>query len=484
MKRTNKTEQVAESVEVRGPAKENASRPTEPRTQGRADSTDGLRRIRAAASRDADVQFTALLHHVTQDLLEASYFELKRSAASGVDGVTWKGYGEDLRVQLRDLKERVHSGRYRTKPTRRTWIAKEDGRDRPLGIPALEDKIVQKALVTVLNEVYEADFLGFSYGFRPGRSQHDALDALWVGISRTKVNWVLDADIRDYFGTINHDWLTKFIEHRIGDPRVLRLIRKMLKAGVIEETQWSATDAGTPQGAVISPLLANVYLHYVFDLWAHHWRRHHAHGDVIIVRYADDFVVGFERREDAERFREDLQERLAKFDLELHPEKTRLIEFGRRAEGDRKRRGDRRPETFHFLGFTHFCTRTRHGHFTVGRKPMAKRTRRKLKQLRKELRRRMHWSRPRQGAWLGAVFRGWMHYYSVPGSYVWIAKFRDEVEKSWRWTLHRQSQKAASRWTWPRMRRLSLRWIPRARIIHPYPDRRLPVRTQGRSRMG
>jgi group II intron reverse transcriptase/maturase len=484
MKQANKAKQAAEPVEGRGPAKGNATRPTGRRTQSRVRCpTAGLAGVRAAAGRDKDLRLTALLHHVSVDLLRDSYSALKREAAPGVDDVTWQDYGTELEARLEDLHGRVHRGAYRAKPSKRVLIPKPDGRERPLGIASLEDKIVQRATVTVLESIYETDFLGFSYGFRPGRSQHDALDALYVGLCQRRINWVLDADVRGFFDTISHEWLMKFLEHRIGDPRVLRLIRKWLRAGVSEAGRWSKTTVGTPQGSVISPLLGNVYLHYVFDLWAKRWRRRHGTGDVIIVRYADDFVVGFQRRSDAERFLRELQERFATFGLELHPEKTRLLEFGRYAAGNRQRRGERKPETFDFLGFTHYCGKSRAGRFSLKRKPMSSRMRRKLREVRQELRRRRHWARNEQGKWLRSVVQGWMNYYAVPDTCAIVDRFRNEVKKSWRWALHRQSEMGRRKWTWARMRRLADHWLPKARILHPYPDRRLIVVTQGRSRM-
>jgi group II intron reverse transcriptase/maturase len=295
---------------------------------------------------------------VTTDRLREAYLALKRKAAAGVDGVTWEAYGQDLEAHLAGLDERVHCGTYRAKPSRRVYIPKSDGRQRPLGIAALEDKIVQRAVVEVLSAIYEADFLGFSYGFRPGRSQHDALDALATAITRKKVNWVLDADIRGFFDAIAHEWMVKFVKHRIADKRIVRLIQKWLAAGVLENEKWSATPEGTPQGATVSPLLANVYLHYALDQWVQHWREHVAAGETIIVRFADDFVVGFQHESGAVRFRADLQKRLEQFGLELHPEKTRLIRFGRFADRDRRRLGEGAPETFEFLGFTHICSVT------------------------------------------------------------------------------------------------------------------------------
>ncbi len=480
----NKAEQVAESVEGRDPAKGIAVRPTGHRTPSRdRRPSAGLDGVRAAARRDKDLRLTALLHHVSVERLRDSYYALKRKAAPGVDKLTWQEYEDGLEERLANLHGRVHRGSFRAKPSKRVWIPKPDGRARPLGIAALEDKIVQKAVGTVLECVYEEDFLGFSYGFRPGRSQHNALDAVSVGLTEQRISWVLDADIRGFFDTISHEWLVKFLEHRIGDRRIIRLIRKWLRVGVLDGREWLKTTEGTPQGAVISPLLANVYLHYVFDLWANQWRKRNTAGDVIIVRYADDFVVGFQRRSDAERFLHDLQERFKKFGLELHPEKTRLLEFGRFAAENRKERGEQKPETFAFLGFTHYCGKTRKGRFALKRTPVAGRMRRKLKEIRVDLRRRMHWSRHAQGAWLRAVVRGWMQYYAVPGTCSTMDTFRREVIKSWRWTLHRQSNRARRRWAWPRVQRLADFWLPKARILHPYPDARLVVNTRGRSRM-
>ena len=329
---------AAESVEGRGSAKGNAASETRSGLRAGPSVSSDLDRVRRVAQKDKDAKFTALLHHVVVDRLRAAYLALKPKAAPGVDGVTWAEYGLDLEANLRDLHARVHRGSYRAMPSRRVFIPKADGRLRPLGVASLEDKILQRALAEVLNAIYETDFLGFSYGFRPGRKPHDALDALATGILKKRVNWVLDADFRDYFSSLDHQWLERFVEHRIADRRVLRLIGKWLAAGVIDEGAWTAFEQGVPQGASVSPLLANIYLHYVFDLWAHQWRTRHAHGDVVIVRFADDFVVGFEHRDDAERFWADLRERLAEFCLELNAEKTRLIEFGRHAARDRQAR--------------------------------------------------------------------------------------------------------------------------------------------------
>lgn len=460
----------AEAVEGRRLTKGNTEHTATLRTQSRTGVSIGLLGVREAARRDKKQKFTALLHHVTVDLLRGSYYALRRKAAPGVDGMTWQEYGRDLEARLRDLHDRVHRGTYRAKPSRRTYIPKADGRRRPLGVTVLEDKIVQQALVTVLNQIYEEDFLGFSYGFRPTRGAHDALDAFWVGIMRKKVNWVLDADISRFFDTIDHGWLLKFIEHRIADRRVIRLIRKWLKAGVLEDGTRSVAVEGTPQGSVISPLLANVYLHYALDLWAHRWRGKSVYGDVIMVRYADDVVWGFQYRSEAERFLQELQERLQKFGLALHPEKTRLIEFGRYAARDRKWEGLGKPETFDFLGFTHMCGRTRNGKFQIWRKTNAKRLRSKLRELRQDLMYHRHVPIPILGSWLRAVVRGYFNYHGVPGNMASLETFRTQVIRHWLRALRRRSQR--SRMTWERFGRLVERWIPSAQIKHPYPFER------------
>jgi len=474
-KQANKADvPAAEPVEGRGPTKGNDLPAghvpdTAPGKRGR-----GLQGVREAARRDQKMRFTALRHHVTVDLLRASYFELKRSAAPGVDGVTWQEYGDGLEERLAGLHGRVHRGAYRAQPSKRAWIPKADGRQRPLGIAALEDKIVQQAVKTVLEAIYEEDFLGFSYGFRPGRSCHNALDALWVGIMRRKVSWVLDADIRGFFDHLNHEWMIRFLEHRIADRRVLRLLRKWLQAGVSEDGQWSETIVGTPQGAVISPLLANVFLHYVLDLWVQQWRSRHAYGDMIFVRYADDFVLGFQHRGDAERFRQELRERLAKFGLELHPDKTRLIEFGRFAAARRAERGAGKPETFDFLGFTHCCGKTRQGAFTIKRVSVAKRMRAKLQTIKEQLRCAMHRPVADVGQWLRSVVQGWFNYHAVPGNHHCLDQFRTQVARLWRHALRRRSQKSG-RWRWDRMTRLIDRWLPRPQTLHPFPNQRLIV---------
>jgi RNA-directed DNA polymerase len=470
---------AAEAVEGSGPAKGNTSSETRPGPSAGQGALSGLDRVRRVAATDKEARFTALLHHADVDRLRAAYWALEPKAAPGVDGVTWVDYGQDLEENLRDLHARVHRGAYRARPSRRVYIPKPDGRQRPLGVASLEDKILQRAVVEVLNAIYEADFLGFSYGFRPGRSPHHALDALAAGIMRKRVNWVLDADFRDYFSSLDHSWLVKFLEHRIADRRVLRLIQKWLAAGVIEEGSWTACEEGVPQGASASPLLANVYLHYVFDLWAHQWRRRHAHGDVVIVRFADDFVVGFEHREDAERFWADLRDRLAKFSLELNAEKTRLIEFGRYAAERRKARGLGKPETFQFLGFTHACGQSRKGRFKLKRITDSKRMRAKLNALKGKIKRRMHLPIPEQGRWLASVLRGHYQYYAVPDNSEALRAFRRQAVWHWLRALRRRSQRSTV--TWKRMSRFADRWLPQPHILHPWPEQRFDARTQGRS---
>lgn len=464
----------AESVEKRDSAKGNPKGQNGSRTWSRSTPRSALDRIRQVAKRDKEAKFTTLWHHVySEERLRACYRELSPKAAAGVDEVTWQEYGRDLERNLADLGDRLQRGAYRAKPVRRVHIPKSDGGKRALGIPALEDKIVQRATAEVLNAIYEEDFLGFSYGFRPGRSQHDALDAVTVGIERKKVNWVLDADIRGFFDTINHEHLVRFLEHRIADRRVVRHVRKWLSAGVMEKGKRSRMVRGTPQGGSISPLLANIYLHYVLDLWVQQWRRRHARGDVIIVRYADDFIVGFQHRNEAERFREDLRARLAKFDLELHPDKTRLIRFGRFAALNRKQRGEGKPETFNFLGFTHYCGKTRKGKFWLKRKTMKKRVQRKVRELKQKLKRRMHDPIPLVGRWLKAVLQGHYNYFGVPGNYGALKQLRWQIGRLWRQILSRRSQR--SKMTWKRFEKIQERWLPRPKIPHPYPSERLRV---------
>ena len=474
-KSANKDERgSAEPMEPRAGTEGNAVERGTRRTQGRASVSSGLDRVRQAARERKQEKFTTLLHHVDVDLLRSAYGWLEKTAAAGVDGVSWADYGEDLEGRLAALKDRVHRGAYRALPSRRVYIPKPDGRQRPLGIAALEDKIVQRAVVEVLNAIWEEDFLGFSYGFRPGRGQHDALDALAVGIGRQEVNYILDADIAGFFDTVDHDWLLRFVEHRVGDRRILRLIRKWLKAGVMEDREVRPGTVGTPQGAVISPLLANIYLHYVFDLWAEQWRRRHVRGDVIVVRYADDIVVGFEHQAEAERFVAAMRERMAAFGLRLHPEKTRLIEFGRFAAANRRARGLGKPETFNFLGFTHICGRSRRGAFQLKRKTRRDRMRAKLRAVKEGLARRRHKPVDEQGAWLAHVVRGFFAYHAVPTNFHALAAFREHVADLWRRALRTRSQKDAT--TWQRARVLKDRWLPRPRITHPWPSRRFAVR--------
>jgi len=468
---------VAEGMEGRGLAKGNLPEQNALRIQSRASVHSALERVRQAAKKDRTKRFTALLHHVySLDTLRTAYFSLKKEAAPGVDGQTWRRYGEALEEHLRDLAERLQRGAYRAKPVRRVYIAKDGGGQRPLGVTALEDKLVQRAAVEVLNAIYETDFLGFSYGFRPGRSQHDCLDALYVGLLTRPVNWVLDVDIRGFFDSIDHGWLVKFIEHRIADRRVVRLIQKWLNAGVLENGKRTRMEEGTPQGGSASPLLANIYLHYAFDLWVRAWRRKHARGEMIVVRYADDIVLGFQVKSDAERFQAELVERLRQFALELHPEKTRLLEFGPYAAERRRRAGLGKPETFNFLGFTHICGRKRsNGRYTVLRQTMRRRLQAKLAAVKTELRRRLHEPIPVVGQWLGTVVSGHTAYYGVPMNNRALALFRFCVGRLWYRALCRRSQNGRLRWE--RMRRLLSRWLPVARVCHPYPLRRFGVTT-------
>jgi len=473
----NKAEALAaEQVEPRGLAKGKPPRQNTNRALDRVNVQSALGRIRQAAVKDKKARFTSLMHHIYNlSMLREAYYGLKRDAAPGVDGETWRQYGENLESNLENLSARLRRGAYRAQPVRRVFITKDDGRQRPLGVTALEDKIVQRATVEVLNAIYETDFLGFSYGYRPGKSQHNALDALFMALEK-RVDWVLDGDVSSFFDGLDHQWLIKFIEHRIADQRVLRLIRKWLNAGVLEKGQWSCSEEGTPQGGSASPLLANIYLHYVFDLWVQHWRKTKAKGDVIVVRWADDFVVGFQHQPDAEQFHKELAARFAKFNLKLHPEKTRVIEFGRYAAERRKRRGQGKPKTFNFLGFTHICGQKRsNGMFTVLRRTMSKRKRAKLKAVKTELRKRMHQRVAEVGKWLRSVVEGHNRYYGVPSNLLSLGSFRYHVGRYWYRTLRRRSQK--TRLTWERMYRLFDRWLPWPKLHHPYPLRRLGVIT-------
>jgi group II intron reverse transcriptase/maturase len=481
-KPTNKAEatsvaDAAEPVEQRAGAKGNASEQSTHRTQGRERVSQALDRVRRAARQRKKEKFTALLHHINADLLREAFFALKRDAAPGVDGVRWQTYEADLDRNIADLHARVQRGAYRALPSRRTYIPKADGRQRPLAVAALEDKILQKATVAVLNCIYEEEFLEISYGFRPGRGQHNALDALCVGITTKRVNYIFDGDVRSYFDEVSQEWLIRFVEHRVGDPRIIRLIRKWLKAGVLEDGIVTISDKGTGQGSVISPLLANVYLHYVFDLWAERWRRREATGDMIIARYADDIVVGFEHETDARRFWDAMRQRLEEFSLSLHPDKTRLIEFGRFAADRRAQRGLGKPETFKFLGFVFICGRSRKGKFQLKRKSRRDRMRAKLSEIKEELRRRMHQAIPEQGRWLAQVIRGYFAYHAVPSNFPALSAFRHHIKRLWLRTLRRRSQK--DKFTWERITGLANDFLPQPKILHPWPNARFAVITQG-----
>src|SRR5258706_1476528 len=474
VKPTNKAGRlVAESVEPRLGTKGNAEQQRMHRTQGRDRMSQSLDRVRKAARLRKKDRFTALFHHINVDTLRAAFYALRRKAAPGVDGMTWEDYEADLEPRLADLHKRVQRGAYRPQPSRRTYIPKADGKQRPLAIAALEDKIVQGATVMVLNAIYEGDFCGFSYGFRPGRGPHDALDALCTAIDKRQVNWIVDADIQNFFGAVSQKWLVRFLEHRIGDKRIIRLIQKWLKAGILEDGVVTVDDRGTGQGSVISPLLGNIYLHYVLDLSGKRWRQRDATGDMVIVRYADDVVVGFEHEGDARRFLDAMRARLEEFMLTLHPDKTRLIEFGRHAAVNRKRRGLGKPETFDFLGFTFICGKSRRGNFLLQRKTRGDRMRAKLQDIKAELQHRMHWPIPEQGEWLRQVVTGHFAYFAVPTNIRALTAFQICVTNLWRRTLERCSQR--SRLVWGRIGKLSDDWLPIPRILHPWPDRRFAV---------
>ena len=464
---------AAEPAEPRAGTEGNADQQSTRRTQCRESVSQAMERIRKVARERKKERFTALFHHISTDLLEEAFFELKENAAPGVDRVTWTDYEADLERNLEDLHDRVQRGAYRALPSRRVYIPKPDGRQRPIAVAALEDKIVQRAVVALLNAIYEEDFLGFSYGFRPGRGTHDALDALCVGIDSKKGSYILDADIRSFFDEISQEWLIRVLEHRIGDRRIIHLIQKWLKVGILEDGVVTVSDRGTGQGSVISPLLANIYLHYTVDLWAVRWRRHAATGDMIIVRYADDFIVGLQHEHDARRFLDEMRERLGEFALSLHPEKTRLIEFGRFAAERRKRRGLGKPETFNFLGFTFICGKTRAGKFQVQRKTRRDRMQEKLRKIKETLRRCAHHPIPAQGKWLGRVVSGYFNYHAVPTNFRALAAFRTEVAKRWRNVLIRRSQR--HNLNWERMNCLLDDWLPKPRILHPWPDQRFAV---------
>jgi len=472
-KATGQAPGAAERVEGRAPTKENVQQARAVPAQHGAAASQGLKGVRKVAKERKQERFTTLLHHLTVNLLRDSYYALKREAAPGVDGVRWAEYEDGLEPRLKDLHERVHRGSYRAQASRRIYMQKPDGRQRPIGIAALEDKIVQQAVVTILNAIYEEDFRGFSYGFRPGRSPHNALDALMVGIERKGVNWIVDADIRGFFDNLSHEWTMRFIQHRVADKRIHRLIQKWLKAGISEDGEWSETKVGTPQGAVVSPLLANVYLHYAFDLWLEVWRKKVAKGKVMAIRYADDLVVGFERRDEAERFLKEFGERLAKFGLELHPEKTRRIEFGPNAARDRRARREGKPESFTFLGFAHSCGTTRQGYFQIRRQTARKRLEAKLQNIKQTLRSRMHEPVPKVGEWLERVLNGHYQYFGVPGNWASLGLFRERIARYWGRVLGRRSQ--TGKVSAIRLGRLFRRWLPRPKVVHPYPEQRFAV---------
>ncbi|HEV2713969.1 MAG TPA: group II intron reverse transcriptase/maturase [Terriglobales bacterium] len=467
----NADNHAAEVVEGRDRAKGNSSKRDKPWTLSQEGLPSALERVGQAARQDRKLRFTALLHHIYDvDRLGRAYYAVKRDAAAGIDGETWQHYGENLKENLEDLSGRLGRGAYRARPVRRAYIEKADGRKRPLGVPVLEDKIVQRSAVEVLNAIYEVDFLGFSYGFRPGRSQHQALDAVAYGMWKKMVKWILDADLQSFFDTLKHEWLVKFLEYRIADRRVMRLIQKWLNAGVLEDGKRMTSEIGTVQGGSISPLLANIYLHYVLDLWIEQWRKRRARGDVLVVRFADDFVVGFQHRKEAEQLIDELRERFAKFGLKLHPEKTRLIEFGRFAIPNRQARGEGKPETFNFLGFTHYCGTDLKGKFTVVRKTMRQRMLKKLTEVNLELRQRRHQPMDEQGRYVQALIRGHLNYYGVPFNSRAIRAFRVLVIRLWKKWLSRRSQKGYL--AWDRMERFIDRWVPPAVICHSYPSAR------------
>lgn len=475
MKPTNKAGRpAAEPVERRAGAEGNAGQQSTRRAQDRESVSQALARVRQAARSKKKEKFTSLLHHIDPAMLRTAFHALKRAAAPGVDGMTWEIYEKDLDSRIEDLHSRIQKGAYRAQPSRRTYIPKEDGSRRPLAVTALEDKIVQRATAAVLNAIYEEEFLGLSYGFRPNRNQHDALDALIVGITSKNVNFILDADIRSFFQEVSQEWAVRFLEHRIGDKRMIRLIQKWFRAGVLEDGIVTIEERGTGQGSVISPLIANIYLHYVFDLWANRWRQREATGDMIIVRFADDLIVGFEHENDARRFLEAMRERLRKFSLSLHPDKTRLIEFGRHAASNRRRRGLGKPETFQFLGFVFICGKSRRGRFLVTRKSRRDRMAARLREIKEGLRQRLHQPIPETGSWLAQVVAGYLAYHAVPTNSRAIGTFRYHVVVLWHRTLNRRSQR--SRLTWQRMKRLAADFLPRPQILHPWPSVRFAVR--------
>ena len=466
----------AEAMEGKTPTKRNLKQEAASRIQGREFASNGLDRVRQRAEADKSVRFNNLFHLLKADLLRESFYELKRNAAPGLDEVTWRDYERTLDNRLLELERELHQGSYRATPAKRAYITKEDGRQRPLGIQAVEDKVVQQACVTILNAVFEPKFCGYSYGSRPGRSQHDALDALYVGVSRRKINWILDCDIEGFFDNLSHARLLDFIGERVADKRMLRLIQKWLRVGWMEDGTRHPGTIGTPQGSVISPLLANIFLNVVMDRWATEWRRAKAKGDVIIVRYVDDAVFGFQHEADGRAFLVALREQVEANELKLHPTKTRLFEFGRFAASNRRERGRGKPETFDFLGFTHICAVNRMNKFCILRKTIQKRLRRKLKEIGTELNRRMHDALGNVGAWLASVVRGFTNYHAVPGNMQAPREFYTQVSRLWRWAIRRRSHKAKGRWTWERFYRLQQQWLPRPRLVHPFPSVRFDAK--------
>jgi RNA-directed DNA polymerase len=459
-------------VEGRPETKENIVESNTQPTQSGERVSQGLQGVRQRARKNKQERFTALLHHITPQLLMESYYALKRKAAPGVDGMTWQEYGTGVEDRIQDLHSRVHRGAYQAKPSKRRWIPKANGKQRPLGIAAVEDKVLQQAVVSVLNEIYEEDFRGFSYGFRPGRSQHMALDALYVATLRVPVNWILDLDLKSFFDNISHEKLIELIEKRIADRRILRLIQKWLKAGVMEDGEWYESETGTPQGAVISPLLSNVYLHYVLDQWSDQWRQT-AEGRITIIRYADDAILGFQYENEAKRYLRQLKEHLRQYGLELNQDKTRLIRFGRFAQLNRAERGEGKPETFTFLGFQHICGKNSKGRFDVRRITDGKRRRKKLEEIKQQLRRRMHEPIAKVGEWLRSVLNGYYQYHAVPGNTPVLSGFRFQVARLWHAVLCRRSQQ---RPTWNKLSPIFDRWLPIPHPLHPFPDRRFDAR--------